>query len=126
MKNIATEIYDRLLEVDDNVYFNQLPDNVDVDNVQIVYELNVEDSANTIDEVNYSNTLKLTIKILDKSVPNLFDIADNVSGVIFPPTTNVKVTTFKNSVPVFYDEQLQTNQYTLVYNIVIDREGFKR
>ena len=126
MKNIATEIYDRLLEVDDNVYFNQLPDNVDVDNVQIVYELNVEDSANTIDQVDFANTLKLTIKILDKSVPNLFDIADNVSGVIFPPTTNVKVTTFKNSVPVFYDEQLQTNQYTLVYNIVIDREGFKR
>ena len=120
MKKLAEEIYSLLSSVGDT-YHNILPADPVTTGLLIVYELNEAGSSNTLDTKDYANDVDLVIKLLHPDSLNLLGVAGDVKGLLLNhPYENARDVNYGGSVPIFWDAELQTNQYTLNFSLYSD------
>lgn len=117
MKLVLDDIYSKLSAIIPNTYFSQLPANIDKTQSFCVYEVNIEESMNNLSERDFLRNLELRVKILSNDIDFLFSKAEQIKNSIFNNTDNYSSPILSNSVPIFYDEQLELSQYTLLFNI---------
>lgn len=127
MKDISIEIYNKLSGVTENTFHNQLPSNVNIGNdIYIVYEANINDSSNLLDETDFQNSVEIIVKILGKNIITLYDTADEIRESILSGSTSYKSAIINNTVPIFYDEDLKCSQYTIVFNVIKENSAVNK
>jgi|GEM_PF-5078190 hypothetical protein len=117
MKLLLEDIYGKLSAIIPNTYFSQLPENIDSAQNFCVYEANISESKNTLSEIDFENGVDVTVKILSKDIAFLFSSADLITSSILQSTANYYSAIVNNTVPVFYDANLELSQYTIVFNV---------
>jgi hypothetical protein len=120
MRKLAEEIYTKLSGVGDT-YLNMLDRGLDTSGLLIVYELNESGAYDTLDRKNYANDLELTVKLLHPDPLQLLTVAGQVKGLfVNQALAHCRDLRYRNSVPIFWDAELQTNQYTLLFEVFGD------
>jgi hypothetical protein len=114
---LSEEIYTVLSGIGDT-YFNMLPADPNTSGLLLVYELNEASSYSALDRSNFANDLDLTVKILHPNTVTLLQTAEQIkASFLDQPFQQIKGIEYENSVPVFWDRELQTNQYTLLFSV---------
>jgi hypothetical protein len=121
MIKVTEEIYKILTAVTADTFYHILPADVNESALLVVYELNESGSFDSLDKNNYANTVDLTVKILHPDSMELLTKGEEIKGLLLNQKfAHIRNLVYKNSVPVFYDPNLDTLQYTLNFNLYYD------
>lgn len=115
---LAEELFIALGAISTNTYFHLLPANANGANTYIIYELNDSASFDTLSRKNYANEVGLTVKVLNPDAKALMQLGEDIKAALLNRAfTNIHDVKFTNSVPIFPDPDLKSNQLTLLFTL---------